>query len=267
MNTTIFYFSATGNSLAAARRIASELGDAELVPMSEALKDPKPVGSTRIGFVFPVIAFGMPRTVAEFARSFIPNPGQYTFAVTTCGGTPAGTLTELDRILRKNGGRLDAGFAVKAHDNCLIMEPENCMTWIMNRIRGGADPLPIEERIGEIVEVLRSRRSHGPETNSWAARVFGTAIHGLAMMGFKSADKRYWVEESCTRCGTCERICPRGNIRLGENGPVWNHDCQLCNACIHGCPHAAIQYEKVSVGKPRYHHPKVDVKDLIGSRA
>ena len=60
MKTTIFYFSATGNSLSVARDIAGHLGNTELVSIPCYLQNPQKVDSPRIGLVFPVHIFGLP---------------------------------------------------------------------------------------------------------------------------------------------------------------------------------------------------------------
>lgn len=50
------------------------------------------------------------------------------------------------------------------------------------------------------------------------------------------------VTEDCVGCGICQQVCPSGSIR-GENGRAVHTPgrCQTCLACIHACPHRAIQ--------------------------
>ena len=55
MSTTIYYFTATGNSLQAALDIAEGLGGAEVISVSRAGKNVK-CDSEVIGFVFPSFA-------------------------------------------------------------------------------------------------------------------------------------------------------------------------------------------------------------------
>ncbi len=59
----IYYFSATGNSLSIAKKLASKINNSELVEIGKALKDNLIVKSEKIVFVFPVYAWGPPRIV------------------------------------------------------------------------------------------------------------------------------------------------------------------------------------------------------------
>jgi len=45
--------------------------------------------------------------------------------------------------------------------------------------------------------------------------------------------------DRCTRCGTCEEVCPVGAVTL-EPGPVFNSPCFDCFACVRECPEEAI---------------------------
>ena len=67
--------------------------------------------------------------------------------------------------------------------------------------------------------------------------------------------KKFCTTESCTGCGLCESLCPMNNISVKDGTPVWGKNCTHCMACICGCPMEAIEYGKVSVGKPRYKCP------------
>jgi len=59
MRTVIYWFSGTGNSLAAAKVLAEQCGETELISMADSIG--MPVSSAdRIGLVFPVYAFGPP---------------------------------------------------------------------------------------------------------------------------------------------------------------------------------------------------------------
>ncbi len=69
MKTIIYYFTGTGNSLAAAKKIAALLGDCELVPIASLQDIPGAITTEadRIGIVCPVYDAGIPVIVAEFA--------------------------------------------------------------------------------------------------------------------------------------------------------------------------------------------------------
>ena len=121
MKTVIYYFTGTGNSLAAAKKIAADLGDCEIVPIAS-LKDTTggivpPAG--RVGIVCPVYDAGLPVIVAEFAGRLTLAGTRYVFGVVTMGGS-GGTaaLRQLNGIIwQKNHRTLSAAFSVKMPGN------------------------------------------------------------------------------------------------------------------------------------------------------
>ncbi|MDO9033822.1 MAG: EFR1 family ferrodoxin, partial [Methanoregula sp.] len=120
MKTIIYYFTGTGNSLAAARAICASLGDCELVPIPTLAGSPSGIVPTadRVGIVCPVYDFGLPSIVAEFAERLDISATGYCFAVLTMGGMGGSALHQLDSIVRKHGGRqLDASFTVRMPGN------------------------------------------------------------------------------------------------------------------------------------------------------
>ena len=67
--------------------------------------------------------------------------------------------------------------------------------------------------------------------------------------------KQFTVNEKCTGCGLCAKLCPTCAITLHDGHPVWEDNCTHCMACITRCPAEAIEYGKKSLGKPRYRCP------------
>ena len=69
-------------------------------------------------------------------------------------------------------------------------------------------------------------------------------------------DKKFYAKDDCIGCGLCERLCPMDNIEIKNGKPVWKGGCTHCMACICSCPESAIEYGKISAGKPRYKCPE-----------
>ena len=121
MKTIIYYFTGTGNSLAAAKKIAVGLGDCELVSIAS-LRDTKgdiTPQAGRFGIVYPVHYWGLPDFVAWFAGRLNLSHSQYTFSVATQMGLAGScALRQLDGILKKRQDHgLDAGFVVNMPGN------------------------------------------------------------------------------------------------------------------------------------------------------
>lgn len=164
MSNKIFHFTGTGNAYSIAKSLAASLGDADLVPMAKALQSPDIGEAARIGLIFPVYGWGMPRMAAEFARNLKPTSDQYVFAVATSGGTPGKTLPQLHKILRGHGSKLDAGFAVTG-DFLISLDTANDMAIItfMNWLGRKSKPAAMSERLPEIARAVAAKESRKPE--------------------------------------------------------------------------------------------------------
>ncbi len=88
MKTIIYYFTGTGNSLAAAKKIAIILGDCDLIPIASLENTSGKITPKidRIGIICPVYDGGVPIMVAGFAKRLDLSQAGYVFAVVTMGG-------------------------------------------------------------------------------------------------------------------------------------------------------------------------------------
>lgn len=263
MKTTLYYFSATGNSLKLARDVAASLGDCELVSIATAMDaDTITSSSERIGFVFPVFAWGLPRMVSDFVDRVVLPGARYVFAISTCVAIPGNTLGELGKRLRNKGLRLHAGFAVGAGRSSLMKL--NRLDDIIIRLDGGRKKIrPADERLAEMVDAIRALEVVRPETSSWAANVFGSLLHGPALKSFKTSDAKFTISDACKGCGNCAKVCPRANIRLAEGRPSFNHDCELCHACIQWCPQFAIRHPGFDANPRQYRNSAIRLADML----
>ena len=60
-----------------------------------------------------------------------------------------------------------------------------------------------------------------------------------------------------------QKICPVNNITMNDSKPFWQHNCEQCYACIQWCPRQAIQINKKTASRERYHHPEITLKDML----
>jgi ferredoxin len=262
MKTIIYYFTGTGNSLAAARKIAAVLEDCVLVPvaMLKETKDAIVPDAERVGIICPVYFSGLPLMVNEFTGRLDLSRSQYTFAVVTYGGSGGpSTLRQLDRILTVRNRGLDAGYMVKMPGNYILM-------YSAPAGKKREDMLALADmQIMDIAEAI-SRC----EKRKLPSSLLASLVHALAYPWFASHvrenDRKFTVSEACTSCGSCAAICPAENIELVEGIPVWKHHCELCCACIHLCPAGAIQAGSGTVTRERYRNPSVSIQELESPR-
>jgi len=260
MKTIIYYFTGTGNSLAAAKKIAAVLKDCELVPIASLRNISGEIvpDADRVGIVCPVYDAGLPVMVAEFAGRVDLSRAGYTFGIVTMGGIGISALHQLDGIFRQRQGRgLDAGFAVKMPGNFPPVGKSRMVTR-EDPVLAAADARLVE--IGGIIDkglivppglsplsALMKCLTYGP---------FSRNVHGM--------DKDFSVSDACTSCGTCATVCPVNNIELVDKKPVWQHHCECCCACLHFCPVQAIQLNVMqgTKGRGRYRHPDLKIADM-----
>jgi len=264
MKTIIYYFTGTGNSLAAAKKIAAVLGDCELVPIAS-LKDTHGSivpAADRIGIVCPVYDAGIPRIVAEFAERLDISRAGYTFAIVTFGGMGVSALHQLNTIFQKaQGRRLDAAFAVAMPGNFLPLGKPPAGEKRDKILAKAA--VRLTEIAGMIDKGLSVPPGFSPVSSFIRYITYGPFVKNV-----HSADKDFSVSDACTHCGTCAKVCPVKNIEMVDEKPVWQHHCELCCACLHFCPAEAIQLHVMrgTEGRGRYRHPGLKVADMEAQR-
>lgn len=253
MKTVIYWFSGTGNSLAVAKELA-KCCDAELISMARA---PKNLPSAeRIGLVFPVYGWGPPALVSRFVEKLSILPASYIFSVITYAGSQGGTLTILQRLLRKRGLELAAGWGVKMPENYppLGGAPAPEKQQMINAVA--------DEKIKQIVAELQ-RSPHGQiETSAAVWRLLSRIVYPMFKKNVRRADRSFRADEKCNGCCICTRVCPVNNVVIFEGRPSWMGHCEQCYACFHWCPQKAVQYGR-SAKQHRYHHPDTVLSDFF----
>ncbi len=258
MSATIYYFSATGNSLSIARKIAEGIGDCKVQSMAGSPPE-EPVGGPDhpIGFVFPVYYIGLPRQVKRFVQELKILENTYCFAFVNYGGDGADTLGMLDDILKEKGAYLSYGTGAKMPGNYIVNYPAFAPDVVQKLIIDAMKKA--EEAAAAIVggKLLPVKRR---------ARLISRIVNQSTLYkNISEWDEKFTVTERCIGCGQCARVCLADNIKMEKNRPTWQHHCERCVACIQWCPCEAIEYGKKTVGRRRYRNPDIKVEDIIGS--
>jgi Pyruvate/2-oxoacid:ferredoxin oxidoreductase delta subunit len=254
MESVIFYFSGTGNSLKIARDLAQEIGNTSVVPIKKVIREQLETPMDCGGIVFPCYFGALPPIIPEFIKRLSISQINYIYAVVTYNDFPGGALSIIERTFKKEGKNLSAGFAISMPGNYVPLYA----------------PLPKdkqEERFNnaklKVINIAKVVKNQEKKLEiSWFGR-FLSFMQKRNNKKLPERDKRFWTDKNCNSCGICERICPVENIEMVEGRPRWLHKCQQCLACLHWCPEASIQVGEKTMGRARYQNPEIKLKDLL----
>lgn len=241
---SIYYFSATGNSLKLSQDIAAAFGGAGLFRMTPSAGITAS-DSRIVGFIFPVYMGGLPGIVRRFLESYPFRKGVYYFSIGTYYTYKGCAVSVVDKIMSGKGVRLDYGYNLPTVGNCLKEYEVSSVrrTKILERA---------ELYTSRIIDDLK--KANGKSLS----RIAGYRIcctKGCSMP-FQSLALELLLGKWLYGMW-CLRTCMSREQYYAENGvPRWGTGCEACHACVHWCPRNVIQIGK-SKGRLQYHHPAV----------
>jgi len=252
MENIIYYFTGTGNSLMAAKRLGEKLnGNTELRALTNYLDmDEIKVDATEtVGFVFPIYGGDTPWPVKVAASKMKIPEGVYVFAIGTCNERAAHGVDYFAECTKKYGFTVSYGRPLTMPGNGKYSNDEE-----------NAERLETLDMHLDLYAKGINNRMVGtvggfdfPENTAEGARA-------------KYMGRMPWAvdAESCIGCGICENLCPMANIKLEGGLPQFGTECATCYGCFHLCPQEAIFMAAVGKEKsrPRYCHPEVTWEDI-----
>ncbi|MFW9829100.1 MAG: EFR1 family ferrodoxin [Candidatus Thorarchaeota archaeon] len=262
MDTTIYFFTGTGNSLKIAKDIAKELLNSELIPIAKIWKlNNLEVKSKKVGFIFPLYYSGLPKIVYDFISKLNFSNVNYFFAViTSAGDINELPLQQIEKILIARKKTLNAGFYITMPNNYIIgydidsqKKQQELFEKATNQVHDICEIVKNEENNLNQEFFLRDVKRSARFNKDFRDNVMGS-------------DKSFYADEKCTSCGICEIVCPVRNIVLLDGIPQWNHKCQQCLACINFCPEESIQFGTGTLKTRRYHHPEISLQEISKQR-
>lgn len=258
----ILYFTATGNSLHIAKSLGGELLSIPKMD-KEGIYD---FSDDKIGIVFPLHAWGVPSYVVDFLKKVTFNC-DYLFAVTTYGIYSGAVAKHLTDIGNETGFTFDYINRIKMVDNYIPTfamekeikkEPKKQIEKQFASVKADIDAskkwILKESFINKLSFNYMAKRGSKPfNKKRLKVHVYGEGIENYV-----------YVEDTCTQCGICTKVCPVDNIEIDkENGKIAISDkCFMCFACIHHCPSNAIHI-KGEVNKNRFRNSNIKLREII----
>ena len=284
----IFYFSGTGNTKWAASKLAAATREdlISIAPYMRAddsshnLAEPFILKENeRLGFVFPVHGWRVPKLVREFISKMkiqrepsdasAENKAKaddclknrpFAYCVCTAGDSIGLTIENLNKVISLNPSLQALGITEVSSSYSLIM-PESYIGLPFMDV----DPKEREIRKKEnaaqelavVCEEIFDRKEGINRLVKGPIPWFFTKVVGGFFENVLITDKRFHVEKDrCVKCGICANVCPVGDIKGGHGEyPVWLHhkDCLTCFTCYHHCPHHAIEFGNQTQKKGQYY--------------
>lgn len=270
--TILFYFTGTGNSLAVARKIANRVENSIVLPMINCNpSDYICEETTMIGLIYPVHMNAVPWRVTEFVKTLKLVENCYLFAVATHGGIPGLAGANLYKLAKDSQLKLDAYFEIEAINNT----PKGVAPKPLMRLNWEQDIMPekvakmmvrIEEELDDILKDIQVH-NNGLLLKS-ASKCKGFNYWFMSQVWKMSENSKpklsFLLDESCTGCGLCEKLCTTRRIKMDNGKPKWVGEvCHYCYACFNYCPVQAIGVKHYTKKLGRYHHPEISAEDLM----
>ena len=247
---TVCYFTASGNCLYVAKRIGGTLLSIPQLMKQDSIE----ITDDAVGIVAPVYAVEMPMMVKEFLiKAKIKT--DYFFFVYTYGSGYAEAFAHVELVCREKGLKLSYINAIQMVDNYLPgFEMQNQI-----------DTLPKKNVEGQIEKLLSdiADRSETPvkigAVNKAQMAMYQKMLAKRILR--KDTAREYIVNDNCTRCGICAKVCPADNITVTDK-VYFANKCEVCYACLHNCPQNAI-HMKNERSAVRFRNEHITLKDII----
>jgi len=264
MSNIIYCFSGTGNSLWLAKSTAEKLGDTEVSSIMTLQNNPEiPAKYERVGFVFPTCFLHPPKVVKEIGANLRFAPHHKVFIIVTCGGGNGFTLSDFRKLIQPKLQNPVQGFSIPLPGNHIVgfgAWPESRQHGMFENAKKSVDQAVRMIQDGTPTKV---KKDLPLRLMTWMSKTFNGR---LGVKDIFSTVAEYYTTDACIHCGTCEKICPVGNIKVSKGNPTtvsFGDNCQQCMACIQWCPQKAIAHPNVPPDRKRYHHPDITVEDMI----
>ena len=246
---TILYFTSTGNCLQVAKNVGGTL-----LSIPQMIKEERyHFEDDVIGLIFPIYGFGLPKIVNRFLEK-VSWKADYSFAIGTYGNKPGAAMVNLEKLVHNRGIKFD-------YMNQLLMVDNFLPVFDIAKQIQKLPEKKTEENLQKIVADIHARKTGAPKTSlMWRGVTVAVQIlEGLYMNG-EIAQKNFTINEKCTNCGICAKVCPTGNVSVTDK-VIFSNACEACLGCVHHCPRNAIHMKRERSSE-RFRNPEVTLEEI-----
>jgi ferredoxin len=250
-NLTLFYFTGTGNALAATHWIAQTFSEKNIpvkiykITPSFLFNELELNENTLIGFCYPTHGFNAPPIVIDFVLRF-PKLKNSVFILNTRAGmkiskifTPGMSgLAQLlpALILRFKGFKIIGLQPMDLPSNWISIHPglrQKVVDSIFQRC----------ERITKKFagKIISGKKVFKGLISLPVDLLISPISVGYYFYGRFALAKTFVADFNCNNCGKCLKECPVQAIQKKNNRMFWTRKCESCMHCMNVCPQKAIQ--------------------------
>lgn len=261
MKTTIYFFTGTGNSYAAAKSLAEKLGDTEIISIAETGEEAVICETPNAGFIFPCYFGEMPKVMIDFIKKADLSRVDYTFCLPTAGGAHGIIFKMMKDLLKEKGKSLNLGHTLTIQTNYIVAP--YYMPLYKKQEELGKTLVSLDKTLDRVASEIKNRKKRVQWNNVPHHVLVQFYYRKMLAQGLHLQDRDFSTSKDCVGCKRCSKVCPAGNITYSSKQPVWNSKCHQCLACVQLCPKEAIMFRGEKLDKPRFKHPDVTVAELV----
>ena len=248
----VFFFTATGNSLYAAKKFSQEpISIPQVMRGTE-----RHFSGDSIGIVFPDYTAEPPKMVKEFLRQCTFDT-PYLYMIITYGHDISDAPEFTARLAREEWGlHVDYIAPILTVDNFLPVFDINEELAIVKQE---------DRQLEAALQDVQNRKKYIPEATEEGRELHRRVAKMQKIAGILPVNQLK-VGKGCNGCGICQKVCPTQNITMTDGKAVHGKDCEFCLACANLCPQKAVR-PRMSDKNPnaRYRNPNITLEEIIQS--
>lgn len=246
---TILFFSATGNSLAVAKKLGGKL-----LSIPKLIKEKKfEIEDDVIGVICPVYCADIPKMVRQFLLEARLR-AKYVFLICTYGYQSGAALCHAAGYMKTAGRQPDYTAKILMADTALPrFEAQRQIDTLVEK--------EVDAQIESVYRDIAEHKAKEPEA-SCKERIIDFLYHKLgASEVADNKAKSYIITDRCILCGICAKVCPSDNITVTDR-VTFDSRCEGCYGCVHNCPQNALHLKKEK-SSARFRNTEVGLDEII----